>query len=224
MSIYQRAAPAEGSPAGWAATHCWQADKNVECMVSAASSRSCTVIVALSPHGPHVGNGASACWPCWSCCTLDLVTGQQHVSWQGLERLTCTAFKAAAAPGSQLAMPAHMCICLSQAINEAGTHIALGCCGTSLSLWQLGTHAKVWQAKGPKRNRIGLVDKPWDTAVAFLPGSQGQRLIAGTAFGKLRTFVTSHKRATREVVSEESRITALAPTADGEQCTGRHRC
>ena len=127
VSIYQRAAPAEGSPAGWAATHCWQADKNVECMVSAASSRSCTVIVALSPHGPHVGNGASACWPCWSCCTLDLV-------------------------------------------------------------------------------------------------SQGQRLIAGTAFGKLRTFVTSHKRATREVVSEESRITALAPTADGEQCTGRHRC
>ena len=113
---------------------------------------------------------------------------------------------------------------LLQAMNEAGTHIALGCCGTSLSLWQLDTRAKVWQAKGPKRNRIGLVDKPWDTAVAFLPGSQGQRLIAGTTFGKLRTFVTSQKRATREVVSEESRVTALAPTADGEQCTGHHRC
>ena len=117
-------------------------------------------------------------------------------------------------------MPTYTATCLLQAINEAGTHIALGCCGTSLSLWQLDTRAKVWQAKGPKRNRIGLVDKPWDTAVAFLPGSQGQRLIAGTAFGKLRTFVTSQKRATREVASEGSRVTALAPTADGERCTG----
>ena len=117
-----------------------------------------------------------------------------------------------------------MSACLLQAINEAGTHIALGCCGTSLSLWQLDTQAKVWQAKGPKRNRIGLVDKPWDTAVAFLPGSQGQRLIAGTAFGKLRTFVTSQKRATREVVSEGSRVTALAPTADGARCTGHQQC
>ena len=41
MSIYQRAPPAEASPPGWVAIHSWQADRDVECMVTAASSRSC---------------------------------------------------------------------------------------------------------------------------------------------------------------------------------------
>ena len=47
MSIHQTAPPEEGSPAGWVTTHSWQADKHVECMVSAASSRSCTCHFSL---------------------------------------------------------------------------------------------------------------------------------------------------------------------------------
>ena len=54
MSIHERAPPAGGSSAGWVATHSWQADKDVECMVRAASSRSCNCHSSLVTTWGHM--------------------------------------------------------------------------------------------------------------------------------------------------------------------------
>lgn len=71
-------------------------------------------------------------------------------------------------------------------------------------------------AKGAKPNRVGLMDKPWNTAVAFLPGSQGKQIIVGTGQHKVRMYNVSQKRPVLSVEFGESRITALAPHPGGK--------
>lgn len=75
---------------------------------------------------------------------------------------------------------------------------------------------KQYQAKGNKPNRIGLVDKPWNTAVAFLPGSDGQKIVVGTAYHKLRIYDVKSKRPAVDMQFGEAKVTALAPQSDGE--------
>lgn len=112
------------------------------------------------------------------------------------------------------------------------------------SIWDLSTGSKVWQGKGGKPNRVGLVDKPYTTALAFLPsscttaanghsgaaaeaGASGReddggvsisrRFVAGSAVAKLHVYDTAAgKRPQQEAVLGESRITAVAVEPDGE--------
>lgn len=100
---------------------------------------------------------------------------------------------------------------------EAATSIALACNGSELSLWDLERRQKQYQAKGNKPNRIGLVDKPWNTAVAFLPGSDGQKVAVGTAYHKLRIYDVKSKRPALDMQFGESKVTALAPQSNGQQ-------
>lgn len=113
--------------------------------------------------------------------------------------------------------------------------------GMQPSLWDLCTGSRVWQGKGGKPNRIGLVDKPFTTALAFLPDSRGKgspespaaaagagssggsppiisrRFIAGSAVAKLQVYDTAAgRRPQQEAVFGESRITALAVEPDGK--------
>jgi ribosome biogenesis protein NSA1 len=128
-----------------------------------------------------------------------------------------------------------------QAVDAAGTHIVVGGEGMQPSLWDLSTGSKVWQGKGGKPNRVGLVDKPFPTAAAFLPssaphaqqaaaaeaGTSGQdeegpsisrRFVIGSAVAKLHVYDTAAgKRPQQEAVFGESRVTALAVTPDGER-------
>ena len=74
--------------------------------------------------------------------------------------------------------------------------------------------------------QLGLVDKPWNTALAFLPDAareapaaagssdsgSGNVLLVGTGYHKLRLYdVRAGKRPQAELAFGEARITALAP-------------
>ena len=52
----------------------------------------------------------------------------------------------------------------------------MGCRGTELGIWDLATRQRSYLAKGAKPNRIGLVDPPCNTAVAFVPGSSATKV------------------------------------------------
>jgi ribosome biogenesis protein NSA1 len=109
----------------------------------------------------------------------------------------------------------------------------------------LAAGSKLWQAKGGKPHRQTLlVDKPFTTAVAFLPSSSSSedgaqqtaaaaaaadeddgegaaavklRFVAGSASSKVHVYDTAAgRRPQKEVVFGETRVTALAPEQDGE--------
>jgi ribosome biogenesis protein NSA1 len=130
-----------------------------------------------------------------------------------------------------------------QAVDAAGMHLVVGGEGMQPSIWDLTTGSKVWQGKGGKPNRVGLVDKPYTTALTFLPssgtaaavsskdsaeaGTSGPkeagvagvslRFIAGSATAKLHVYDTSAgKRPQQEAVLGESRVTAAAVDPEGE--------
>ena len=109
-------------------------------------------------------------------------------------------------------------MCPVQAVHggESDTNVALACHGSELSIWDLEQSQKQYQAKGNKPNRIGLVDKPWNTAVAFLPGSNGQKIAVGTAYHKLRIYDVKSKRPALDMQFGEAKITALAPQSNGQ--------
>jgi len=133
-----------------------------------------------------------------------------------------------------------------QAVDSAGAHIVVGAEGMQPSIWDLSTGSRVWQGKGGKPNRIGLVDKPFTTAVAFLPnssegavdssspasaaagpsgrseddGAVSMRFMAGSAAAKLQLYDTAAgRRPQQEVVFGEARVTALAVEPDGTWCS-----
>ncbi len=105
-----------------------------------------------------------------------------------------------------------------------------------MAVWSLAHRKEVYRAKGGKPNRVGLVDLPHVTAVAFLPaaaaappgpagaepeeaGPPPLRLLAGTAKHKLWLYdLAAGKRPQLEVAWGETRVTALAPEPDGEPC------
>jgi hypothetical protein len=61
----------------------------------------------------------------------------------------------------------------------------------------------------------GLMDRPWNTAVAYLPGGDGNRLAVGTAEYKVRLYDTRQRRPTADIKFKDARITALAPEPQG---------
>ena len=104
---------------------------------------------------------------------------------------------------------------LMQAVNEGGTQAALACQGSELGIWDLQQQQRSYHAKGGKPNKLRLVDKPHNTAVAFLPGSSSQRLVVGTAYHKLRLYDVKSRRPTLDLEFGEAKITAVAPQQDG---------
>ncbi len=54
--------------------------------------------------------------------------------------------------------------------------MAVGCQGSELNIWDVKTQQQTFLAKSAKSNRIGLVDQPWCSAVAFLPGSDNSKV------------------------------------------------
>ena len=120
-------------------------------------------------------------------------------------------------------VPATVCC---TALEESASLLAVGSQGAELRLYDLSrpegsdsstaVAVPAFTAKGPKPNRIGLVDKPWTSAVSFFPDTHGTKIWTGTGHHKLRLYdSTSSKRPVIEVEWGQSRITALAPEGDG---------
>jgi ribosome biogenesis protein NSA1 len=57
----------------------------------------------------------------------------------------------------------------STAYDPASASLAVACKGTELRVFSVTTGELVYAAKGGRPNMVGLVDKPWNTAVVFLP-------------------------------------------------------
>lgn len=106
--------------------------------------------------------------------------------------------------------------CALQAVNEPSTQVALACHGSELGIWDLQRQQRSYHAKGGKPNKLRLVDKPHNTAVAFLPDSNSQRVIVGTAYHKLRLYDIKSRRPALEMEFGEARITAVAPERNGK--------
>lgn len=56
--------------------------------------------------------------------------------------------------------------------------MAVGCQGSELNIWDVKTQQQIFLAKSAKPNRIGLVDPPWCSAVAVLPGSDNSKVFS----------------------------------------------
>jgi ribosome biogenesis protein NSA1 len=113
----------------------------------------------------------------------------------------------------------------------AGGALAVGCRGAELRLYDAATGELAFTAKGGRPGRTGLPDRPWTTALAFLPeGAEGAaegdgnasrpasaaRLVAGTGAHKLRLYdAAAARRPQLELAFGEARITALAAEPGG---------
>lgn len=52
----------------------------------------------------------------------------------------------------------------------------MGAKGSELGIWDLSTQQRIYLGKGTKPNRIGLVDPAHNSAVAYLPGKDSNRV------------------------------------------------
>lgn len=114
-------------------------------------------------------------------------------------------------------VPATVCC---SAFEEATARLAIGSQGAELRIFDAASREQpIFAAKGGKPNMVGLVDKPWNSAVAFVPGSNGTKVLCGTGYHKFRLYDTTvGKRPQLDVSFGETRITAVAPEADGRRC------
>lgn len=98
--------------------------------------------------------------------------------------------------------------------------LGVGCKGAELRLYSLDQpNMPKFSAKGGKPNKVGLVDKPWNTAISFVPNSNATKILVGTGHHKIRMYdATCGKRPQMEISLGEARITSLAIEADGRLC------
>jgi len=68
-----------------------------------------------------------------------------------------------------------------QAVDAADRHVAVGAKGAELGVWDLETRQRVFHGRGAKPNRIGLVDPAHNSAAAYLPEPDGNKVRAPAA-------------------------------------------
>lgn len=117
----------------------------------------------------------------------------------------------------------------SQAYDAGSATLAVGCEGSELRLYAASNGEQVYVARGGRRNRIGLVDKAWNTALALLGQGDGggdaettpetapnslPRCAVGTGYHKLRLYDPRvGKRPQLDADWGEARVTALCRDA-----------
>ena len=118
----------------------------------------------------------------------------------------------------------------------------MGANGSELGVWDIRTQQRVFLGKGAKPNRIGLVDRAHNSAVAYIPGADSSKVgqganvaacdrstqaaerpcahvqvLVGTAKHRLRLYdVRAHRRPALDLEFGTSRVTSLAVEPDGE--------
>ncbi len=66
-------------------------------------------------------------------------------------------------------------------MDAADRHLAVGAKGAELGVWDLETRERVFHGRGAKPNRIGLVDPAHNSAVAYVPEPDGNKVRAPAA-------------------------------------------
>ena len=67
---------------------------------------------------------------------------------------------------------------VEQEVSKDESCMAVGSRGSELNIWDVRTQQQTFLAKSAKPNRIGLMDPPWCSAVAFLPGSDNSKVFS----------------------------------------------
>ena len=96
--------------------------------------------------------------------------------------------------------PPHITALATDPSTPASTRIALAFQGSEAAVWCVGARAATFEARGPKADSLGLVERPWGTAVAFLPGHGGHLLAVGTVTGRVRLYDPRHGKRPLAVV------------------------
>jgi len=113
------------------------------------------------------------------------------------------------------------------ALHPHLSSLAAACKGTELRIYDIATGTQTYAAKGGKPDKVGLVDKPHNTAIAFLTKSSNadddgrQHVLVGTHKHKVRLYdPAAGKRPQMDLSFGETRITAIAPEpgSDGNRC------
>ena len=120
--------------------------------------------------------------------------------------------------------PPHVTALAVDPSTPASSRVALAFRGTEAAVWDVASRAPTFEARGAKPDRLGLVERPWGTAVAFLPGHGGHLLAVGTVTGRVRLYDPRHGKRPLAVVdvaagaaghtavgATPARISALAP-------------
>ena len=140
------------------------------------------------------------------------------VSASGAARMHTAGEDGSATELASWTVPATVCC---SALDPASDRLAVGSEGAELRVYDLAAPSQppAYTAKGGKPNKVGLVDRPWNSALAFLPGSAGKKIVIGTGLHKFRLYDESvGKRPQIDIAFGEARITAVAPEADGSRC------
>eukprot|EP00232_Nephroselmis_pyriformis_P004877 CAMPEP_0182909830 /NCGR_PEP_ID=MMETSP0034_2-20130328/35967_1 /TAXON_ID=156128 /ORGANISM="Nephroselmis pyriformis, Strain CCMP717" /LENGTH=344 /DNA_ID=CAMNT_0025046109 /DNA_START=28 /DNA_END=1059 /DNA_ORIENTATION=- len=106
------------------------------------------------------------------------------------------------------------------AVSPNGQEIATGGEGTELAMYNLETHEATFKVKPPKPDRLGMVPRPWISAVSYFPGEGSRKVICGTGsnLGKGRVLVYDaavQRRALTTIEYGETKITSVAADAGG---------
>ncbi len=92
---------------------------------------------------------------------------QQCKSISNNDDCTCAASRCAPAPTHQAHHLSTTTLPLLQGLSSGHTHVALGGEGCNLRVYDLAAAKDSFLAKGNKPNAIGLVDKPYITAITY---------------------------------------------------------
>ena len=91
--------------------------------------------------------------------------------------------------------------------------------GNDLSVWDLEKGVSVFQARAPKPGRLGLSDRPWVSALGWMPDAAQTGpdcLVAGTGYHELRLYDSRQsRRPSLRATFGESRVTQVLPEGRG---------
>ncbi|OQS07003.1 hypothetical protein THRCLA_00978 [Thraustotheca clavata] len=89
--------------------------------------------------------------------------------------------------------------------------IAIGGNERDANLWDLETQQAIFKAKNVTHDNLDMRVPVWVKAISFLPPSEGQRLVVGTAYHQIRIYDTKTKRRpVQEVSFGDLPITSMA--------------
>jgi len=103
------------------------------------------------------------------------------------------------------------------ACSSCGGFVGVGGRGNDLSVWDLERGAPAFQARAPKPGRLGLSDRPWVSALGWMPDAGHPLcLVAGTGHHELRLYdARQSRRPSLRATFGEARVTQVLPEGRG---------
>ena len=132
------------------------------------------------------------------------------------------AWDAGGAPGDVLQRAPHVELATGGPVEGAacsacGGFVGVGGRANDLAVWDLERGEPVFRARPPKPGRLGLSDRPWVSALAWLPSAGSPLcLVAGTGHHELRLYdARQSRRPSLRATFGEARVTQVLAEGGG---------